>query len=107
MEEDDAKKGTKIEEWENDQPLLSDASELSLNSIVGISTPKTMKILGRVMDHEVAVLIKCRASHNFISTDLVTRLGIPSINSHNFGVLIGTGLLVQGASLCKGVVLQL
>ena len=34
-------------------------------------------------------------------------LGIPFVDSHNFGVLIGTGLSVQGAVLCKGVVLQL
>ena len=107
MEEDDAEKGTKTEEWENDQPMLSDASKLSLNSIVGLSTPKTMKLRGRVMDHEVVVLINCRASHNLISADLVTRLGIPSVYSQNFGFLIGTGLSVQGASLCKGVVLQL
>ena len=94
MEEDDAEKGTKTEEWEWDQPVLLDAAELSLNSIVGISPPKTMKLRGRVMDQEVAVLIDCRASHNFISADLVTRLGIPCVDSHNFGVLIGIGLSV-------------
>ena len=87
--------------------MLSDGAELSLNSIVGISTPKSMKLRGRVMDHEVVVLIDCGASHNFISTNLVTRLGIPFVDSHNFGVLMGMRLSVQGAGLCKGVVLQL
>ena len=43
------------------------------------------------------VLIECGASHNFISTDLVTKLGIPSINTCNFRVLMGTfqGLMNQ------------
>ena len=90
VEEDDAEKGTKTEEWEHDQPVLSDAAKLSLNLVVGIATPKTMKLRGRVMDQEVVVLIDCRASHNFISADLVTRLGIPFVDSHNFGVLMGT-----------------
>ena len=59
------------------------------------------------MDQEVVVLIDCGASHNFISTDRVTRLDIPFVDSHNFGVLKGMGLSVQGVGLCKGVVLQL
>ena len=39
-EEDDVEKGTETKEWEQDQPVLSDVAELSLNSVVGISTPK-------------------------------------------------------------------
>ena len=57
VEEDDAEKGTETKKWEQDQPVFSDAAELSLNSVVGISTLKTMKLRGRVMDQEVVVLI--------------------------------------------------
>ena len=53
------------------------------------------------------VLIECGASHNFISTDLVTKLGIPSINTCNFRVNMGTCLSIKGEGLCKDVVLQL
>ena len=42
-----------------DQPVLSDVAELSLNSVVGISTPKIMKLQGKVMGQEVVVLIDC------------------------------------------------
>ena len=107
VEEDDVEKGTETREWEQDQLVLSDGAELSLNLVVGFSTPKSMKLRGRVMDQEVVVLINCGASHNFIKVDLVTRLGIPFVYSHNFGVLMGMRLSVQGAGLCKGVVLQL
>ena len=53
------------------------------------------------------VLIDYGASHNFISTYLVERLGIPCVGTHNFGVLMGTRLPVNGEGICKGVVLQL
>lgn len=46
------------------------------------------------MGQEVVVLIDCGSSHNFISTYLVIRLGIPPTGTHNFGVLMGKGLLV-------------
>ena len=59
------------------------------------------------MGQEVIVLIDRGASHNFISVELVAKLGIPSIGTHNFGVLMGTSLSVQGTGLCKGVILQL
>ena len=67
--------------------MLSDVAELSLNSVVGISTPKIMKLQGKVMGQEVLVLIDCGASHNFIPTDLVAKLGITSVGTHCFGVL--------------------
>ena len=107
MEEDDTKGEMGGEEDENDQPLLADAAELSLNSVVGISTLKTVKLRGIIMGQEVIVLINCGASHNFILVELVAKLGIPSIGTHNFRVLMGAGLLVQGISLCNGVLLQL
>ena len=55
-----------------------------------------MKLRGRVDCQEVVVLIDSRASHNFISADLVKKLGIPS-----------AGLSVKGVGLCQGVKLQL
>ena len=59
------------------------------------------------MGQEVIVLIDCGASHNFISTDMVAKLGIPYVDTHNFGVLMGMGLSIQVAGFCKGVILQL
>ena len=55
----------------------------------------------------MVVLIDCGASHNFISTELVAKLGIPVVNTYCFRVFVGTGLPFKGEGLCKGVVLQL
>ena len=64
-----------------------------------------MKLRGQIAGLEVVVLIDCGASHNFISMDLVQKLGIPSVGSHCFGVLMGIGLSVKGEGLSKGVTL--
>ena len=48
--------------------------ELSLNSVVGLTTPGTMKLRGLIKGTEVTILIDCGATHNFIGTKLVDEL---------------------------------
>lgn len=45
--------------------------ELSLNLVVGLTATETMKLKGMIKTNEVIVLIDCRASHNFISDEVV------------------------------------
>lgn len=81
--------------------------EISLNSVVGITNPKTMKMLGEIMGQKVVVMVDPGATHNFISLAAVERLGLPLIPSKGFGVSLGTGAYVRGDGECMGVVLQL
>lgn len=70
--------------------------EISLNSVMGITSPKTLKLLGQIEDQAVVVMIDLGATHNFISKDVVNRIGIPVTPSKSFGVSLGTGDSVQG-----------
>ena len=45
--------------------------ELSLNSVVGLTSPGTMKVRGKLNGVDVVVLIDCGATHNFIADKLV------------------------------------
>lgn len=45
--------------------------ELSLNSIMGLSMPGTMKIRGKLGTKAMMILIDCGAIHNFLSIELV------------------------------------
>ena len=54
---------TKVEE-DND-------SIISLNSVVGITNPKTMKMLGRIGTEDLIVIIDSGATNNFISNEAV------------------------------------
>lgn len=42
-------------------------TEVSLNSVIGLSNPKTMKLRGLIGDQEVVVMIDPGTTHNFIS----------------------------------------
>ena len=86
---------------------VEEIAELSINSVVRLSAPKTMKIKGKIAQQEVITLIDCGATHNFISTRLVQKLGLPLEATVGYGVLMGMGSTVKGEGICCGVVLTL
>ena len=55
--------------------------EVSLNSVVGLTSPKTLKLAGEINNQKVVVLINSGASHNFISNELVSVLKLPITNT--------------------------
>ena len=86
---------------------VEETAKLSINSVVGLSTPKTMKIKGKIDQQEVITMIDCGATHNFISTKVVQKLGLPLEETLGYGVLMGKGLAVKGASIYRSVTLTL
>ena len=56
---------------EGDTIKTGEVVELSINSVVGLTPPQTMKVKGEVGGQEVLVLIDSGASHNFIAAELV------------------------------------
>lgn len=66
-----------------------------------------MKMVGSIRGKEVVVMIDPGATHNFISTSIVTSLQIPTTTTAQFGVSLGTGVAVQSHDVCQGVKLLL
>ncbi|KAL4558785.1 hypothetical protein LXL04_036987 [Taraxacum kok-saghyz] len=91
-----------LEAAEMDEPI-----EISLNSVAGLTSPKTMKLRGRVMEQPVVTLIDLGATHNFISSKLVEDLQIPVLETEGYNIRMGTGDKEPGRGICKGVLLQL
>lgn len=81
--------------------------ELSINSVVGLSNPRTMKVKGLIQEKEVIVLIDCRATHNFISEKLVKELQLNTKETSNYGVILGSGIAIKGKGICEAVELML
>ncbi|XP_022881659.1 uncharacterized protein LOC111398794 [Olea europaea var. sylvestris] len=78
--------------------------ELSMNSVVGLTSPKTMKVKGKVEGEDVVVLIDSGATHNFISWELIRKLNLPITETNGYQVQVGTGIAVKGKGKCQGVV---
>ncbi|KFK40544.1 hypothetical protein AALP_AA2G009700 [Arabis alpina] len=88
-------------------PVQPELAELSLNSIVGISSPQTMKLKGQILSKPVVVMIDSGASHNFVSTKLVRSLGLQIDQSNRYGVMTCTGVIVEGIGACMELVLTI
>ncbi|XP_052202680.1 uncharacterized protein LOC127808263 [Diospyros lotus] len=109
-DEEMEEEGVKVETREGREEEVGQGSEvieLSMNSVVGLTTPQTMKLQGDIEGQPVVVLIDGGATHNFIAAELVQRLRLPRIETTECGVIMGTGMAVQGADICKGVKLHL
>ena len=55
---------------EEDQAIV----ELSINFVVGLSNPGTVKVRGEIKGEELVILVDRGATHNFISEKFVKRL---------------------------------
>ena len=56
---------------------MEEVAELSLKSMVGILTLRTMKVKGNITQQKVIALIDYDATHNFIYSRAVQKLGLP------------------------------
>ncbi|CAJ2672993.1 unnamed protein product [Trifolium pratense] len=67
----------------------------------------TMKIEGKVEDVDVLVLIDSGASHNFISPQISTALGLSVSPIAEKSIKLGDGHKIVSKGMCKGVKIQL
>ena len=81
--------------------------ELSVNSVVGLSSPKTIKLLGEIKGEGVIVMIDPRGTHNFISVEMVWKWGMEVERATSYGVVLGAGLTVKAEGIYRGVELKL
>ena len=88
-EEEDEIGGNIVEE----EPVMGEEMDtiISLNLVVEITNPKTMKMLGSVEKEELIVMIDPGATNNFISNRVVQTLGITCEECKKFGVILGNG----------------
>lgn len=73
---------------------------VSLNTVVGITNQKTPKLMGKISGHNVIVMVDPGATHNFISEDVIKKLGIRVMDGKEFKMALGNGDIIKGK---KGV----
>ncbi|KAJ9559068.1 hypothetical protein OSB04_013682 [Centaurea solstitialis] len=81
--------------------------EVDLNSVMGLTNPKTMKLEGRIQDQKVVVLIDCGATHNFISMELVEKLSLRMEKTKEYIISMGMKYKEAGSGVCQGVLLYM
>lgn len=81
--------------------------ELSLYSFLGIKSPTTHKLRGKIGKTEFVVLIDSGATHNFVSPQLIHKANMKVDQHNNLQVLLGTGISVAGLGVCRHVPIEL
>lgn len=95
------------DEAEVEKETVDAPVNISLNSVVGIDNPRTMKLSGKISGERVVVMIDPGATHNFIAPPLVAKLDLKMSSIEEFGVTLGTGEIRKGCGICKDVELDL
>ncbi|XP_044474694.1 uncharacterized protein LOC123202715 [Mangifera indica] len=80
--------------------------ELSSHSVAGINSPRSMKLLGKISETEVVVLVDSGATHSFLSQQVVKDLAL-QIHQKAFSVTVGNGQSIKGGGVCRAVKLHL
>ncbi|XP_056842618.1 uncharacterized protein LOC130495232 [Raphanus sativus] len=80
---------------------------LSLNSYLGMESPRTTKMRGLIQNKEVIVMLDSGASHNFISPEVVNKLQLKVSADSSLNVLLGNGVTVNALGVCQAVPFQL
>lgn len=88
-------------------PTKELTTEVSLNSVVGLSNPRTMKLRGKINDKDVVVLVDLGVTHNFVSLNIVGSLGLIIDDMGSFGNFLGNGDSIKGQGVCREVGLYL
>jgi hypothetical protein len=101
------------EEVTDDIPVEDIAEEntepkISLHALTGWSTPRTMRIEGRVGNHTLTVLIDSGSTYNFINSKIAEELQLPIIPMGPFIVRVADGnrMKCQGRFEQVQVILQ-
>ncbi|GKB95105.1 ty3-gypsy retrotransposon protein, partial [Tanacetum coccineum] len=80
--------------------------QVSLNSVIGFTYPRTMKLCGNIGGIDIVVLIDSGATHNFLSQELVKHLGLFVSRTGSVGVMMGNGNFEKSHGMCKRVLLS-
>lgn len=77
-------------------PTEEISTQVSLNSVIGLSSPKTMELFGKIENSAVVVMVDPDATHNLISLLAVKKLRLPIVGS--FGVSLGNGEAIRAGA---------
>ncbi|WVZ01161.1 hypothetical protein V8G54_027230 [Vigna mungo] len=81
--------------------------ELSACSAEGLTTPRTLKLRGKIGEKEVVVVIDSGASHNYISRRVTAEMKLPVIDIPPYLVSLGDGHKRRIRGRCGKVRVQL
>ncbi|CAH9076384.1 unnamed protein product [Cuscuta epithymum] len=90
-----------------EEPPDGENSDFPVYAMAGIFSPQTMRLRGIIKGCSVTVLIDSGASHNFVSSSLVSLLHLTPDKTGKFGVQLGDGHRQESEGVCRQLPISL
>ncbi|XP_034693910.1 uncharacterized protein LOC117920466 [Vitis riparia] len=81
--------------------------EISFHAIAGTEHPQTIRVLGKLKNKNVMVLIDGGSTHNFIDHAIVSKFGLPVIRDKKFEVMVANREKIECTGQCRGLTLTI
>ena len=101
--EEEEERDPKSQQWEDEEEEMGEFHQLSLHSIEGFITRKSLKLWGKIRNKRVIMLIDCGATHNFISVKLVKELRLEVTPTSSYSLEVGDGHKVRCQGVCRSL----
>jgi hypothetical protein len=77
--------------------------EISLHAITGSNHPKTMRIIGKIGNQRIVILIDSGSTHNFLDSSIMQHSQLPLVKENQIRVQIANGDHIVSEGKCVGV----
>ncbi|KAL5718323.1 hypothetical protein ACHQM5_011236 [Ranunculus cassubicifolius] len=90
------------EDAENESKSPDGVPEISFHAIAGTDHPRTIRVMGKLKNKNVTLLIDGGSTHSFIDQALVSKHGLPVIGNR-FQVMVANRDTIECAGQCKAL----
>ena len=82
---------------------VSATTEITLYALVGNPSAQTIRVKGKIKNHEGVSLIDFRSTHNFLDATELYTLNLPLDTSQILEVKVADGYIIKTFGVCHGV----
>lgn len=80
---------------------IEEQAELSIYAMKSTSGFQTMRIVGRIKNHKMVMLVDSGSTHNFINMGVAKALGLKGTQGYQMGVTVANGEKVITSGKCQ------
>lgn len=88
-----------------EQKVCNAIRKIFFHAIAGTEYPQTIRILVKLKNKDVMVLIDCGSTHNFIDQTIVFKFGLPVIGDKKFQVMVANREKIDCIGQCQALTL--
>ena len=81
--------------------------EISYHAIAGTEHPQTIRVLGKLKNKDIMVLVDDGSTHNFIDQSVVSKFGLPVVRDKRFQVMVANREKIECAERCLNLTITI